>query len=111
MPDNDDAAILREAVTGRAVCDIARSRNMTVPEVHRILDLEAERLFSGEGTRRAMLLEAQRLDYLKQLLWTRAIQEGDLWASVVYLKASERLANMFGWNHPQGHVIQLTSSL
>lgn len=110
-PDELDQQILRDAVAGSSVRDIARNRGMSVPEVNSVLDLAAAQMFSGEGTRRAMLLEAERLSHLKQSLWTRALKDGDLHASAVYIKASERLSSMLGWNHPQGHVVQLTGHL
>lgn len=106
MPDDQDHhAIVREAVTGRSVRDIAKARDMTVPEVNHVLDLEAERLFGAQGLRRAMLLEAERLGLLKQSLWTRAMQDGDLQAATVYVKAPERLASMVGMNHPHRHLV------
>ena len=112
MPDEfDHDAILREAVTGRSVREIAKARGATVPDINRALDIEAERLFGAEGLRRAMLLEAERLGHLKQNLWRRAMTDGDLTAAAVYIKASERLASMIGMNHPHGHLVTISGTL
>ena len=82
MPDDlDHDAILREAVTGRSVRNIAKARGMTMPELNRVLVLEAERL------RRPSM------------------------SAAVYVKCSERLASMVGMNHPHGHLVTISGSL
>jgi len=108
---SDDAAILRETIEGKSVQEIARQRGMTLAEVNHAIDAEAQRMFSGEGTRRAVAIEAQRLDLLKQKLWQRYMQEGDNPSAALFIKVSERLASMCGWNFPLGHVVQITGHL
>ena len=113
MPDPDDesAAILREATVGKPLREIAKARGMLQSEVARIIDLAAQNMFSGKGTRREVLLEAQRLGYMKQRLWERYMRDGDTPSPALYIKASERLSSMLGWNHPLGHVVQITGHL
>jgi hypothetical protein len=54
MPDSDDeaAAILREATAGKPLREIAKAHGLLQSEVNRILDLAAQAMFPGEGTRR-----------------------------------------------------------
>ena len=111
VDDPEQDAIVGEVVAGKTVRDVARSRGMTVPEVNRVIDRAAAKAFSGEGMRRTLLIEAERLQVLKHQLWLRATGEEDLHAAVVYVKASERLASMLGTNHPIGHIITMTSTL
>jgi hypothetical protein len=111
LTEDEEAAILQEATMGRPVREIARAHKTTIAEVHRVLDLEAEKLFSAAGTRRQMLIEAERLSVLKTMLWTRAVQDNDLEAAMVLCKVSARISSMLGWNHPNGHVVTLTSTL
>src|SRR5215471_19271104 len=111
MSDDRDDEIVREIIAGKKASQIARERGMTVPEVNRVLDQAAAREFSASGLRRTMMLEAERLHHLKHQLWVRAMEEGDLHAAAVFIKASERLASMIGLNHPHGHIVTVTSTL
>src|SRR5215469_5891390 len=110
-PDLDPAAILREAVAGSSTRDIAKAHGVTVLEINKLLDLEAERLFGAPGMRRTMLVEAERLSLLKQSLWNRAMKDGDNTAAAIFIKASERLASMTGANMPAGHMVTISASL
>src|SRR5215469_8760098 len=82
MQPEDEDAILREVVIGKTVREVARARGLTVPEVNRVLDLAAARRFSGEGMRRALLRETERLEILTQQLWDQAVRDHDLHAAV-----------------------------
>ena len=111
MQPEDEDAILREVVIGKTVREVARARGLTVPEVNRVLDLAAARRFSGEGVRRALLRETERLEILTQQLWDQAVRDHDLHAAAVCIKASERLASLTGMNHPLGHIVTVSSTL
>jgi len=108
---NDSAAILRQAIEGKSAQEIATQRGLTLAEVNRALDVEAARMLGGEGTRRAIAAEAGRLDRLKQRLYETYMQTGDTNSASLYVKASERLASMLGWNHPAGHVVSVIGNL
>jgi hypothetical protein len=107
----DHEAILREAVLGRSTREIAKQHRITVAEVNEVLNIEAERMFSAEGLRREMYAEAQRLGQLKQQLFARAMEDGDLHAATVYITAFERLASMIGLNASAGHYVTISGSL
>ena len=108
---DDDEAIVREAIVGKPLRQIARDRGLTVPEANRVIDLAAASYFSPEGLRRQMLLEARRLEELKQRVWVQAIKEGDLQAAAVYVKAAEQFATLIGMNSPLGHVVNVTGAV
>lgn len=108
MADNPDHdAIIHEAVHGRALRDIARSHDLTVAEVRKIIDQEAALAFSGEQLRREWLLEARRLRELGQKYFGRAMTDDDINCAAIFIKASERLATLTGMNAPIGHAVQL----
>jgi hypothetical protein len=107
----EDAAILQQATVGKTAREIARLRGLTMMEVNRSLDRSAAAMFSAEGTRRAMAAEVQRLEALKSMLFHRTMDQGDMVAGALYVKVSERMATMLGWNHPIGHVVSVTSNL
>lgn len=108
----DDAiAILREAVEGRSARQIAEARGLTTQEVNRVLDREAAEMLSGEGTRRMIAVESERLNQMKQKLWNRYMTDGDNASAALFIKASERHASMLGHNHPAGHVVQVIGHL
>jgi hypothetical protein len=107
LDDADHEAIVHEAVQGRAVREIARSRKLMATEVEHILDIAAERAFNGEQLRRDLLIEVRQLRELKQKLWDRAVKENDLTAAAVYVKCSERLASMIGLNMPAAFSVNL----
>src|SRR5215469_4011576 len=109
--DNDE--ILRDAVAGKPLRDIARKHGVDRREIDHVLDLAAERLFGAAGLRRTMYVEAERLEHIKQMLFARAMAGGEdaLHAATVYCKASERYASMTGANHPAGHMITIFGNL
>jgi len=104
-------SIIRELTSGRTIREVAEKRNMTIPEVNSILDQMARRCFSAEGMRRRVFLEVEKLEMLKQLCFMKAVREQDLHAVGHYVKASERQSSMMGMNHPQGHIVTVTSTL
>jgi hypothetical protein len=108
MADNPDHdAIIHEAVHGCALRDIARSHDLTVAEVRKIIDEEAALAFSGEQLRREWLLEARRLRELGQKYFSRAMTGDDTNSAAIFIKASERLATLTGMNAPIGHAVQV----
>lgn len=111
MVDEDTRdAIIRDAMVGKKARHIARDRGVSMADVTSVINRAASEAFKGEALRRLSFLEIERLEALKQRLFARAYQD-DNTAMSLYLRASERLASLTGVNHPQGHIVTVTSSI
>src|SRR5215472_17234611 len=111
MPgDSDGEAIISDRVNGKSVRDIARERSLSVAAVEAILDQEAERALGAPELRRMLYLEVCRLEAIKSVLFEKAMA-GENAAAAIYVKLSERMASMIGINAPQGHYVQIGSTI
>jgi len=110
MPDND-SDILRDWINGRSIDDIARERGLLESEVNRVIDLRAAQMFSGEATRRSIALESEKLDAIKAKLYATYMRDGCTVSAALYLKASERLSSLRGWNRPSAHFVEISGHL
>lgn len=111
VDEEERDAIFRESVAGRHLREVGRAHNLTIPEVYRILDAVAEKMFSPAGLRRQAMLDIEKLNALKNKYWAQAMTEGDHNAAAVFIRAQERQATLMGLNYPNGHIVTVANSL
>jgi hypothetical protein len=101
----DEDAILREAIFGDPVKEIAKRHKCSQTAVNAILDRHAAEMLTPSARARALALEVDRLDCLEQTFHRIAIANQDAQAGTLVTKISQRRSALLGLDQP--HMLRL----
>jgi hypothetical protein len=96
----DEDSILREAIFGDPVKQIARRHKCSVAAVNVILDQHAAEMLTPAARARTLALEMRRLDQLEQAFHRLAIANQDAQAGTLVTKISQRRSALLGLDQP-----------
>jgi hypothetical protein len=108
MTDEDEDAIFEACASGRSAREVAKTFNVSVKQVHDIVEAKVNELHSGEGLRKSVGFALFRLEKMELKFHNRAMEgDGDTTAAMVAVKCNERRSTLSGSNAEIGHAVRL----
>jgi hypothetical protein len=106
MSDDD---IVDQRIKGRSVQAIAKSQNMSVRDVHEIINRWSDNCIDDRLRKNSLALELERLDQLQSAFFERAL-DGDAQSGILCVKIVSHRSQLLGLCSAQQHVVQILES-
>src|SRR5215831_17865148 len=112
MPDGiDREGIITAMAAGENAARVAARLGVSIKQVRTAMSEAVSEMATADTLREEWFLEDHRLKTLGLRFYEIALRDNDPQAAVVFLKASERRANLGGANAPTSFVIHTTSQV